>query len=509
LARSASKPGNGADGTRFGESASDAEPEQQPDKRLGPGSVIDGKYRLERLLGEGGMGSVWCAQHLQLDLPVAIKLLRAGSDKAILSERLKIEARAVARLTHPAIVRVFDVDTSEGGDPYIVMELLEGESLADLLERGPLSSVLAVQTLLPIAEGLALAHAKGIVHRDLKPHNVFIVRDGERVQPKLLDFGIAKLTTSPLPTGSLTDTGIVVGSPDYMSPEQARGRNDVDFRADIWQFCVVLYESLTGDTPFEGENYNALMRAIVEDEPKPLQLDQDVDLHLSELIAWGLAKDRSKRPASIQELARALAEWLMACGVNEDITFAPLAQKWLARPAQKSLPLLQPEALEEPKPPPPVRTDTLLSPRFLPGLAEGSTPGLDQPAAKLRSRRALGRWAAVAALLLAAGLVWLLARKPRAEQATATAPSASAVIATTQSAPTSVELAPTAPQPLAAQPASSAPGVNSAPVPASPGRSSKANASKVPNVPASAGPSATSKPARDVHDETRELLQAY
>jgi len=507
VARSASKPNVGADGTRFGESEGDAEPEQ-PARKLGKGTVIDGKYRLERLVGEGGMGTVWCAQHLQLDLPVAIKLLRADSSQPTLSERLKLEARAVARLSHPAIVRVFDVDTSEAGDPYIVMELLEGESLSDLLDRGHLSSVLAVQTLLPIAEGLALAHAKGVVHRDLKPHNVFIVRDGERLQPKLLDFGIAKLTTNPLPTGSLTDTGIVVGSPDYMSPEQARGRSDVDFRADIWQFCVVLYESLTGETPFEAENYNALMRAIVEDEPKALQLDEDVDLHLSELIIWGLAKDRSKRPASMQELARALAEWLLARGVSEDITGAPLVQKWLSRPTQKSLPLLQPEALEEPKPALPVRTDTLLSPRFPPALADGSPHGLNEPA-KLRSKQTLGQWAAMAGLLLllSGGLAWALWREPGARQAPSPTVSANVNMAATPAPTPLVELAPTAPQPSAAPANSSAPGVNSASLPAVPVRSSKPVAPKP--VSSSSGPAAATKPARDRHDETRELLQAY
>jgi serine/threonine-protein kinase len=186
----------GGGGTRFGDgllSPPSAPEHYQPP--LSTGAVIDGKYRLERLLGEGGMGAVWRAHHLQLDLPVAIKLLRAGSEQsASLSERLKIEARAAAQLSHAAIVRVFDVDTAETGEPYIVMELLSGESLSNVLDRGRLSPVSAVQILLPIAEGLALAHGKGIVHRDLKPHNVFMVDDADRLQPKLLDFGIAKLT---------------------------------------------------------------------------------------------------------------------------------------------------------------------------------------------------------------------------------------------------------------------------------------------------------------------------
>jgi eukaryotic-like serine/threonine-protein kinase len=269
MAGSASKEGFGGEGTRFENDAS--EPGQpEPGRQLGPGDVLRGKYRIERLIGEGGMGSVWQALHLQLDLPVALKLLRAERDKALLTERMKLEARASARLVHPAIVRVFDIDATDSGEPFIVMELLDGESLAELLDRGRLSGVSAVQTLLPIAEALSLAHAKGIIHRDIKPHNVFLAKDGERLQPKLLDFGIAKLTGAAQRPGNLTDTGVAVGSPDYMSPEQARGQSDLDYRADIWQFSVVLYEAVAGRTPYDGDNYNALMRAIVEDEPSPL-----------------------------------------------------------------------------------------------------------------------------------------------------------------------------------------------------------------------------------------------
>jgi eukaryotic-like serine/threonine-protein kinase len=507
MARSASKPGIAENGTRFSESGVDGDAERLG-RRLGVGSVIDGKYRLERLLGEGGMGTVWRAQHLQLDLPVAIKLVRAGGDQANLSERFKLEARAVARLTHPAIVRVFDIDTTESGEPFIVMELLEGESLSDLLDRERLSGVVAVQTLLPIAEGLALAHAKGIVHRDLKPHNVFIVRDGERVQPKLLDFGIAKLTTSPLPTGSLTDTGVLLGSPDYMSPEQARGRKDIDFRADIWQFCVVLFESIAGATPFEGENYNALMRAIVEDEPRPLPLAESVDRRLSELVSWGLAKDRSKRPVSVQELACALAEWLLERGVNEDITGAPLAPKWITRPTQKSLPLLQPEAEPEPQQPSAVRTDTLLSPRLPPSIAERSASVSAEPAS-LTATGLPVRWAIVALLFLLGGsLVWALMRQTAGQRPTLQpALSASVVAAPTPLPPPVLEVAPTAPQPASANSTSSAAAVNSASPAGSPARSSKSGVSKPLNTANSAASAAKPTPVK--HDETRELLQAY
>src|SRR5262245_61006460 len=214
-----------------------------------PGDVVAAKYRLQRLLGEGGMGAVWSAHNVALDSPVAIKLIRGETDREALSQRLQFEARAAARLGHPAIVRVFDIGQTERGDPFIVMELLEGESLAARLDReSRVPGIEAVQLLLPIADALRAAHAKGIVHRDIKPDNILISTEGDVVQPKLVDFGIAKLEQAP--GGSqLTQQGVVVGSPDYMSPEQARGDDVIDYRTDIWAFCVCLYEAVTGRLP--------------------------------------------------------------------------------------------------------------------------------------------------------------------------------------------------------------------------------------------------------------------
>lgn len=163
----------------------------RPDK-YAVGDVIAGKYRLERLLGEGGQAWVWQARNLALDACVALKVLREDGSNALQIRRLLQEARAAARLGHPAIVRVFDLGEAESGDPFLVMELLEGESLADrLVERGRMSPFEAVRVLLPIADALVAAHAKGIVHRDLKPDNVFLAIGSDSFQPKLLDFGIA------------------------------------------------------------------------------------------------------------------------------------------------------------------------------------------------------------------------------------------------------------------------------------------------------------------------------
>jgi serine/threonine-protein kinase len=298
---------------------------------VGEGSVICQKYRLDSLLGEGGMGTIWRAYNLQLEVPVAIKLLRAGLNPVELGERLRVEARAAAKLAHPGIVRVFDIGEAESGEPFIVMELLHGESLGSLLDRGPLPASQALQLMLPIAEALALAHSRGVVHRDLKPDNIFIANEGAGVQPKLLDFGIAKVRSSMLAGGpTLTQSGVLLGSPEYMSPEQVYGRADLDERSDIWAYCVVLYEILSGRTPFAGETCQEILQAVLTHEPVPLEL-LEVDPELAALIHWGLSKDRDARPASLWELGRELARWCFARGVLEDATGASLDAKWLGR----------------------------------------------------------------------------------------------------------------------------------------------------------------------------------
>jgi eukaryotic-like serine/threonine-protein kinase len=524
MARSVPRGSIGADGTRFGDdsgSANVAASERDPERDIG--SVIDGKYRLEGLLGEGGMGAVWWAHHLQLDLPVAVKLLRAGGDQRLLSERLKLEARAAAQLVHPAIVRVFDVDESERGEPFIVMELLRGESLADLLERGRLSEQNAVQTVLPIAEALVLAHSRGIVHRDLKPHNVFLAEEAERLQPKLLDFGIVKLMDQERHSGSLTDTGISVGSPDYMSPEQARGSKDVDYRTDIWSLCVMLYEAVTCETPFHGDNYNALMRAIVENEPRPL--GEHVDARLAELISWGLRKEREERPTSIQELGRELARWLVEQGVTEDVCGASLDARWLARQPQKSAPLIVLAPVDVPRPVP-NRTDTLVSARH-------SQESVTRPPSSANAVATVGSlpsdpvarppWVwALAALVLAAGIVWAAVgwralTRPNVPPASTSPRSSPPSAATPEPGPrpadaaTPIQIASSAPAPPGS--AAAAPSAVSArddvlSVAPGPSRAPKPGA-KPGNTGESAPPAARSQGKRDDNDETRELLQAY
>jgi len=297
-----------------------------------PGDIVAGKYALEELLGEGGMGAVFRARNTTLDMPVALKLIRADLDRELLSGRLLQEARAAAKLAHPAIVRVFDVGKTALGDPFIVMELLEGESLAKVLDReGRLSSARAVQLLLPIADALSVAHAKGFVHRDVKPDNVFIANDDEgQLQPKLVDFGIVKNERQEQ-DGHLTQVGAIVGSPDYMSPEQARGLENIDLRSDVWSFSVVLYEAITGVAPFEAPNYNSLLRMIVETDPPTLRERHAADDELSQIVQRGLSKHPDDRFASMGLMGKALARWLNAQGISRDACGVSLEARWLSR----------------------------------------------------------------------------------------------------------------------------------------------------------------------------------
>jgi len=302
-----------------------------------PGVIVAQKFQLVRILGEGGMGSVWVAKNLALDVHVALKLIRAELSRSVpgLGERLLQEARAAASIEHPAVIKIFDFGLTELKDPYIAMELLNGESLAGTVQRrGKVNAVRAVQTLLPITEALLAAHERGIVHRDLKPDNIFLARGaGNRLEPKVLDFGIAKFEQKT--SHNLTSVGTILGSPAYMSPEQARGETDVDGRTDVWALCVVLYEVITGQLPFFGENYNALLYAILEGQPKTF-----AELGINEPLLWsiilrGLEKDRGRRCPDMFELGRALAIWLLDRGVQEDVCNALLKPKWLQRAERK------------------------------------------------------------------------------------------------------------------------------------------------------------------------------
>jgi serine/threonine-protein kinase len=273
------------------------------------------------------MGAVWRARNVDLDVEVALKLIRADAALADGADRLLREAQAAAKLTDPAIVRVFDFGKSETGDPFIVMELLDGEDLSAAIQRrGRLSPKRAVRVLLPVVRALAVAHGHGIVHRDLKPENIFLTKSSTGLQPKVVDFGIAQLDQST--ALRLTSTGALMGSPLYMSPEQAKGES-VDFRADIWSLSVVLYEALTGGVPFPGQNYNAVLCSVLLKEPERPAGELEMDDELWSIMSRGLNKEPSCRFGSMQEFGKALAHWLVSQGEHDDISGASLDAQWL------------------------------------------------------------------------------------------------------------------------------------------------------------------------------------
>jgi serine/threonine protein kinase len=298
-----------------------------------PGDVLAGKYQIVGLLGEGGMGTVWRAHSLLLDIDVAIKVLHRERADLHAAERLLREARATAKLGHPAIVRAFDLGETDAGEPFLVMELLQGTSLAGWMQqRGRMPATQAVQMLLPIAGALAAAHKQGIVHRDIKPENIIIVPDEDGTYlPKIVDFGIAKLMDGGSRGEVLTQSGMILGSLEYMSPEQAEGREEVGEQTDVWALCVVLYELIAGRRPFEGPTLTALMFALYTRAPTPTTQFSAGDADLWDIIERGLHKSPSGRWPSMRSLGQALASWAVQHGITSDAAGMALERHWLAR----------------------------------------------------------------------------------------------------------------------------------------------------------------------------------
>ena len=273
------------------------------------GEVLAGKYRVERVLGQGGMGVVLAARHLHLDEPVAVKLMledTASNPEA--AARFVREARAAARLQSMHVARVSDVGVLDDGRAYMVMEYLDGSDLAEVLQKnGPLAVGDAVDYVLQAGEAIAEAHSLGIVHRDLKPSNLFLTRRRDRTPHiKVLDFGISKAVT-PGVTSNMTQTSAMIGSPLYMSPEQMTSARDVDGRADIWALGVVMYELLTGSLPFSGETLPQICaRVLQEDAPRLCAQRGDVPPELDAVVRRCLAKQPGDRFQDVAELAVAL-----------------------------------------------------------------------------------------------------------------------------------------------------------------------------------------------------------
>jgi len=269
--------------------------------------VVSGRYRLESLLGQGGMGSVWRAHHLALNAPVAIKLIDpalAGSPEA--QARFIREAQAAAALRSPNVVQTLDFGVDQGV-PYIVMELLVGESLADRLARvGRLTPADTARIVGDVAKAIGKAHAAEIVHRDLKPDNVFLAHDEDDEVVKVLDFGVAKATGAVGASTSRTRTGAILGTPYYMSPEQAQGDKRVDWRTDLWALAVIAFECLVGRRPFEADGLGSLiMQICAAPVPVPSTLGP-VPRGFDAWWAKATVRDPTARFQSAKELASTL-----------------------------------------------------------------------------------------------------------------------------------------------------------------------------------------------------------
>jgi serine/threonine-protein kinase len=326
-----------------------------------PGDVIADKYRVERVLGRGGMGVVVAAMHLHLDQRVALKFIIPGAvgDDTQAIERFLREARAAVRLKSEHVAKVLDVAKLPSGSPYIVMEFLEGQDLSQVVElEGAIQAERAADYVLQACEAIAEAHAMGIIHRDVKPQNLFLTKGlGGVPLVKVLDFGISKVRNANGVDSALTRTASVMGSPMYMAPEQMRSARAADARSDIWALGVVLYTLLTGGPPFEAETMTELALKVVQDPHPPVSARRPgVAPGLSAIVDRCLAKDPANRFSDVSDLAFALSD------------FAPPASRLLAENTRTIL-----RRNTDPPPRSPSIPDrTLLSP----GPSLGATPPL-------------------------------------------------------------------------------------------------------------------------------------
>ncbi len=310
--------------------------------------VIAGRYQLESLIGEGGMASVWRARDLTLERPVAVKLLfaRDERDQQRLVQQFVREARIAASVHHRNVINIVDFGTTDSQQPFMVMELLEGESLGHRLHREP---PLTVEEVVHIASltlrGLAAVHDAGIIHRDLKPDNVFLSDDRTGgVFPKILDFGISRSVEprSGRRSALTTREGMIVGTPEYMSPEQARGVRGIDKRTDLYSMGAILYEALTGQLPFASENVGDLIIQIVTATAAPVhELKPDVPVAISEVVTKAMARsvdDRFADAAAMQQALLAAADDSLAQRPRATLSQAPRARAVTPTPAASPAP---------------------------------------------------------------------------------------------------------------------------------------------------------------------------
>lgn len=299
------------------------------------GDVLADRYRLDRVLGEGGMSMVFAAVNRVTGKQVAIKWLQPDAHRdEQQSHRLLREAKATSAIDHPNVVNVFDVGQHEGA-LFLVMELLYGEPLSAIMADGPQEPAEFIRLMMPVLRGVQAAHRMGVVHRDLKPDNIFICRDphGEAREPKILDFGISKLVDERLEPGSeLTREGTIFGTPQYMAPEQMRDARVADARSDIYALGVIFYRAFSHRYPYDAETLTALALRIVEGNAEPLhELCPELDRGLSDVVMRSLSLDPNQRFQSIAALAQALEPYgdgvLFAPGAHERELFPSLPRR--------------------------------------------------------------------------------------------------------------------------------------------------------------------------------------
>jgi serine/threonine-protein kinase len=388
--------------------------EEARSQTLAIGEVVADKYRIERLLGSGGMAEVYAAINVRTERRVALKwILPALAASTEVLARFRREALAAGRINHPNVVTIFDV-VEHQGSACIVMEMLSGETLHDRMSRvGQMSFVEAVAIILPAMRGVAAAHSHGVIHRDLKPDNIFLCldADGSIRDCKVLDFGVSKLTVADAATtGDITLSGNVVGTPEYMAPEQVRSGKGADHRIDIYSLGVVFYEMLAGRPPFVGEHFSGLMLDIMQRDPPPLVgFRTDMPRRLASVIHRALERDLEKRYLDMQGFIVALES--------------------VGRDELKLAMETPPEGL----------VTKLALPRLTPAI---------QTVPPMRDRRLLGAVAAIAVGVVGGGLyLWVQNRPlpdvarpsasiPAAERAAPVAPTAAAEALETAKAPT-------------------------------------------------------------------------
>jgi serine/threonine protein kinase len=456
-----------------------SDPPSQKAAPVKPGDVLAEKYEVERVLGVGGMGVVVAAHHLHLKQRVALKfLLPELATNTNVVARFVREAQSASTIRSEHVVRVTDVGILSGGVPYLVMEHLEGRDLGQLLvEQGRLPIAEAVDYVLQAMVALAEAHNAGIVHRDLKPSNLFLTdrADGSPLI-KVLDFGISKITKidGDASSKSLTSPSGLMGSPLYMSPEQIRSSKNVDARADIWSLGVILYELLTGTSPFWGEEVNAILAAIVADDPVPLaEARGDVPRELEAVVMKCLAKRPEARYPGVGALARALAPFGSPA--------AALSVERVLGVTSRSSPYSSPDA-------------TLASPLVTAAATAGAWTHRATELAAPKSKRLVFAGVAVAVVAAVAGAV-LVSRKSGPAEAGSAAVEAPPPVAPPPPAPAKPSTAPAAaPEPVRAEPSVASIPIETLPIASSPAPK-RAPSSPTPRRPATKKPAPPPAPA--------------